>query len=204
MRKIEIEKPKLEAAFAVACGNTRTVLLALFGEDAVKPEKPDYSDYRNIKTYEDACAALGVDPINETDESLNDLITRGIIAPRHIALMKLETISRALWGKDFEPIPDAEGSKIYYFPWFYLYTQYEIDNMDDDERGALLSATAGTGATAGFGFLLTSYRSSHSTANIGFRLRQETGEKAVYFGKQFIKLWAEYLGYKFTIGDHLK
>lgn len=204
MRKIEIEKPKLEAAFAVACGNTRTVLLALFGEDAVKPEKPDYSDYRNIKTYEDACAALGVDPINETDESLNDLITRGIIAPRHIALMKLETISRALWGKDFEPIPDAEGSKIYYFPWFYLYTQSEIDNIDDDERGALLSANAGYGAYAGFGFLSTLFRSSSSLADYGFRLRQETGEKAAYFGKQFIKLWAEYLGYKFTVGDHLK
>lgn len=164
MRKIEIEKPKLEAAFAVACGNTRTVLLALFGEDAVKPEKPDYSDYRNIKTYEDACAALGVDPINETDESLNDLITRGIIAPRHIALMKLETISRALWGKDFEPIPDAEGSKIYYFPWFYLYTQSEIDNMDDEERGALLSANAINGAIAGFGALDTGNRSSYSGA----------------------------------------
>lgn len=204
MRKIEIEKPKLEAAFAVACGNTRTVLLALFGEDAVKPEKPDYSDYRNIKTYEDACAALGVDPINETDESLNDLITRGIIAPRHIALMKLEKISRALWGKDFEPIPDAEGSKIYYFPWFYLYTQSEIDNMDDEERVALLSAYANSGAVAGFGCLFANNRSSYSYANLGFRLCQETGEKAVYFGKQFIKLWAEYLGYKFTVGDHLK
>lgn len=204
MEKIEIEKSKLEAAFSVACGNTKTVLLALFGEEAVKPGKPDYSDYRNIKTYEDACAALGVDPINETDESLDDLITRGIIAPRHMALMKLETISRALWGKDFEPIPDAEGSKIYYFPWFYLYTQSEIDNMDDEERGALLSASADHGATAGFGCLNAGNRSSYSYAGLGFRLCQETGEKAEYFGKQFIKLWAEYLGYKFTVGDHLK
>lgn len=204
MKKIEIEKAKLEAAYAVACGNTKTVLLALFGEEAVKPEKPDYSDYRNIKTYEDACIALGVDPINEADESLDDLIVKGIIEPRHIALMKLETISRALWGKDFEPIPDAEGSKIYYFPWFYLYTQSEIDNMDAEERGALLSASATSGALAGFGCLYTLLRSSYSTAYIGFRLCQETGEKAVYFGKQFIKLWAEYLGYKFTVGDHLK
>lgn len=204
MKKIEIEKAKLEAAYAVACGNTKTVLLALFGEEAVKPEKPDYSDYRNIKTYEDACIALGVDPINEADESLDDLIVKGIIEPRHIALMKLETISRALWGKDFEPIPDAEGSKIYYFPWFYLYTQSEIDNMDAEERGALLSAIASTGANAGFGCLYTGNRSSYSNANFGFRLCQETGEKAVYFGKQFIKLWAEYLGYKFTVGDHLK
>lgn len=204
MKKIEIEKSKLEAAFSVACGNTKNVLLALFGEEAVKPGKPDYSDYRNIKTYEDACAALGVDPINETDESLDNLITRGVIAPRHIALIKLETISRALWGKDFEPIPDAEGSKIYYFPWFYLYTQSEIDNMDAEERGALLSATAHNGATAGFGCLNAHNRSSNSYATLGFRLCQETGEKSVYFGKQFIKLWAEYLGYKFTVGDHFK
>lgn len=204
MKKIEIEKAKLEAAYAVACGNTRTVLLALFGEEAVKPEKPDYSDYRNIKTYEDACIALGVDPINEADESLDDLIVKGIVEPRHIALMKLETISRALWGKDFEPIPDAAGSKIYYYPWFALYTQSEIDNMNPEERGALLSATASTGANAGFGYLDTRIRSSGATAYFGFRLCQETGEKAVYFGKQFIKLWAEYLGYKFTVGDHLK
>lgn len=204
MKKIEIEKAKLEAAYAVACGNTKTVLLALFGEEAVKPEKPDYSDYRNIKTYEDACIALGVDPINEADESLDDLIVKGIIEPRHVALMKLETISRALWGKDFEPIPDAEGSKIYYYPWFALYTQSEIDNMNPEERGALLSASAINGAGAGFGCLNTYNRSSYSLATLGFRLCQETGEKAVYFGKQFIKLWAEYLGYKFTVGDHLK
>ena len=76
--------------------------------------------------------------------------------------------------------------------------------MDDEERGALLSATAYNGAVAGFGYLHTTYRSSYSNATYGFRLCQETGEKAVYFGKQFIKLWAEYLGYKFTVGDHLK
>lgn len=204
MKKIEIEKSKLEAAFSVACGNAKTVLLALFGEEAVNPEKPDYSDYRNIKTYEDACAALGVDPINETDESLDDLITRGIIAPRHIALMKLETVSRALWGKDFEPIPDAEGKETYWYPWFALYTEKEIRDMYPEQRGALLSAFASGGACAGFGCLNAHYRSSYSSAYVGFRLCQETGEKADYFGKQFIKLWAEYLGYKFTVGDHLK
>lgn len=198
---IEVTENDVKAAFQAAkTDEMKEVLAALF----CKREAPTLDNYKTIKSYEDACAALGVDPINETDESLNDLITRGIIAPRHIALMKLETISRALWGKDFKPIPDAEGSKIYYFPWFYLYTQSEIDNMDDEERGALLSAIAYSGTTAGFGYLYTISRSSHAGAYIGFRLCQETEEKAVYFGKQFIKLWAEYLGYKFTVGDHLK
>ena len=199
MKKIEIEKAKLEAAFSVACGNTRTVLLALFGEDAVKPEKPDYSDYRNIKAYEDACAALGEDPINEEDESLEDLMERGIISSRHIALIKLETISRALWGNSFEPKPDPEGRKIYHYPWFALYTKQEIDNMNDEQRGALLSAYADGGAYAGFGCLHAHNRSSYSYANVGFRLCQETEEKARYFGKQFISLWAEYLAYNFTV-----
>lgn len=199
MKKIEIEKTKLEAAFSVACGNTRTVLLALFGEAAVKPEKPDYSDYRNIKFYEDACAALGEDPINEADESLDDLMARGIISSRHIALIKLETISRALWGKNFEPKPDPEGRKIYHYPWFALYTKQEMDNMNDEQRGALLSANAGNGADSGFGYLYTKGRSSGSGTNVGFRLCQETEEKARYFGKQFIDLWAEYLAYNFTV-----
>lgn len=198
MKKIEIEKTKLEAAFSVACGNTRTVLLALFGEDAVKPEKPDYSDYRNIKSYEDACDALGEDPINESDESLDDLMARGIISSRHIALIKLETISRALWG-NFEPKPDPEGRKIYHYPWFALYTKQEIDNMNDEQRGALLSANATHGAHAGFGCLHANDRSSDASANLGFRLCQETEEKARYFGKQFIALWAEYLAYNFTV-----
>ena len=67
--------------------------------------------------------------------------------------------------------------------------------------GALLSAVAGIGATAGFGFLHTRNRSSYSSAAHGFRLCQETKEKAEYFGKQFKELWAEYLAFNFTVGD---
>ena len=70
--------------------------------------------------------------------------------------------------------------------------------------GALLSAAAGNGAYAGFGSLGAGYRSSDATANIGFRLCQETEEKAKYFGQQFIELWAEYLKFNFTVGNRLK
>jgi hypothetical protein len=118
--------------------------------------------------------------------------------------MKLETISRALWGKNFQPKPDAEGKDYYYYPWFALYTKNEIDDMDDDDRGALLSASADNGAGAGFGALSTYYRSSNAHADFGFRLCQETDEKATYFGRQFIELWAKYLAFNFTTGDHLK
>ena len=125
--------------------------------------------------------------------------------PSHIvALMKLETISRALWGRDFQPKPDGEGSKVYWYPWFALYTKKEINDMYPEQRGALLSAHAGSGAAAGFGSLNASNRSSNAGAYLGFRLCQETEEKAKYFGQQFIELWAEYLKFNFTVGNRLK
>ena len=70
--------------------------------------------------------------------------------------------------------------------------------------GALLSANAGYGASAGFGCLDAHYRSSAASAGVGFRLCQETEEKAKYFGQQFIELWAEYLKFNFTVGNRLK
>ena len=76
--------------------------------------------------------------------------------------------------------------------------------MYPEQRGALLSAGAIYGATAGFGCLDANDRSSYATANIGFRLCQETEEKAKYFGQQFIELWAEYLKFNFTVGNRLK
>ena len=76
--------------------------------------------------------------------------------------------------------------------------------MNPEQRGALLSADAGGGADAGFGSLGASHRSSGANADVGFRLCQETEEKAKYFGQQFIELWAEYLKFNFTVGNRLK
>ena len=49
------------------------------------------------------------------------------------------------------------------------------------------------GAGAGFGSLDAVSRSSYAIAYLGFRLCQETEEKAKYFGQQFIELWFDYL-----------
>jgi hypothetical protein len=76
--------------------------------------------------------------------------------------------------------------------------------MYPEQRGALLSANAHHGASAGFGYLDAGSRSSSADAGIGFRLCQETEEKAKYFGQQFIELWAEYLKFNFTVGNRLK
>ena len=190
MKVIEVTEKEVKAAFdAAKSDEVKNVLAALF----CKPEdriKPSLDDYKSIKTYEDACEALGEEPVGD----LGDHVDKHIIA-----LIKLETISRALWGKDWQPKPDPDGSKYFYYPWFALYTQSEMDSMSEEDRGALLGAGAGTGASAGFGCLYAYGRSSRSVANFGFRLCQETEEKAKYFGVQFKEIWADYLAFNFTV-----
>ena len=203
--KVEIEESKLQTAYANACDGVKDFMESLFGKKVFEAAKPTLDDYKTIRTYEDACVALKQDAIrvDSVNRDTTTVLTNGgdrVNMPSHIvALMKLETISRALWGRDFQPKPDGEGSKVYWYPWFALYTKKEINDMYPEQRGALLSACASYGAYAGFGCL-----SAVAYANVGFRLCQETEEKAKYFGQQFIELWAEYLKFNFTVGNRLK
>ena len=211
MCKIEIEKKNVEAAYKVADENGKKLLDALFGK-AAKANTPNLDDYKSIKTYEDACEALGLTPIYSDEnvdravcEHINDHWDYRQDLPKHIkALLKLETIAKALWGRNWEPKPDASGDTWFWYPWFALWTEKEIQDLNKDQRGALLSAFATSGANAGFGCLSTHRRSSLATATLGFRLCQETEEKARYFGTQFVELWAEYLAFNFTTGERIK
>lgn len=208
--KVEIEESKLQTAYANACDGVKDFMESLFGKKVFEAAKPTLDDYKTIRTYEDACVALKqdairVDSVNgDTTTVLTNLGARVNIPSHIVALMKLETISRALWGRNFQPKPDGEGSKVYWYPWFALWTKKEVEDMNPEQRGALLSANATYGALAGFGSLSASYRSSNALASLGFRLCQETEEKAKYFGQQFIELWAEYLKFNFTVGNRLK
>lgn len=208
--KVEIEESKLQTAYANACDGVKDFMESLFGKKVFEAAKPTLDDYKTIRTYEDACVALKqdairVDSVNgDTTTVLTNLGARVNIPSHIVALMKLETISRALWGRNFQPKPDGEGSKVYWYPWFALWTKKEVEDMNPEQRGALLSANAHLGASAGFGSLVAAYRSSYADASLGFRLCQETEEKAKYFGQQFIELWAEYLKFNFTVGNRLK
>lgn len=200
-KELKITSANYEAAYAMADDNTRKILAVLVGdnETTATPSRPapSLSDYTTIRSYEDACVALG--------ESLDveKLVAAGV--PNHIiAQMKLEHICKALWGGENKCQPTADGSKVWWYPVMALWTPGEISNMSDDERGALLSAGAGLGASAGFGCLDAGDRSSWTDAGGAFRLCLDTEEKAEYFGKQFVELWAEAYAYNFTVGGHLE
>lgn len=196
-KKIEVSESNLKAAFEVADESTKKVLVALFGNiEPTDDNKPSLKDYKTIRTYEDACKALG--------ESVDEETLKKAGVPKHIiAQMKLELICKALWGGEVKVYPDPDGNRIYWYPWLGLYNQSEIDRMRDEDRGCLLSALATSGAAAGFGALNAFSRSSGSYAR-GFRLCLDTEEKAEYFGKQFLELWAEAIAFNFSVGERLK
>lgn len=207
---IEINSANYDAAYAMADEQTRKVLAVLCGrsDETTAPAKPapTLSDYTTIRSYEDACVALGIEPtlnkslIVRNGDSVEDLFE----LPKHIvAQMKLETICRALWGGEVKVYPDPKGERTYWYPWFALYTKDEMERMNKEQRGALLSAIASDGADAGFGALGAYGRSSYSYARSGFRLCLDTEEKAEYFGKQFVELWAEAIAFNFTVGEHI-
>lgn len=197
-KKIEVSESNLQAAFEVADESTKKVLMALFGNiEPTDDNKPSLKDYKSIRSYEDACKALG--------ESVDEETLKNAGVPKHIiAQMKLELICKALWGGEVKVYPSPDGNRIYWYPYFALYNQSEVEGMDGEERGCLLSALATNGAAAGFGSLTANHRSSDSTAHSGFRLCLDTEEKAEYFGKQFLKLWAEAIAFNFSVGERLK
>lgn len=200
-KELKITSANYEAAYAMADDNTRKILAVLVGdnETTATPSQPapSLSDYTTIRSYEDACVALG------ESMDVEKLVAAGV--PNHIiAQMKLEHICKALWGGENKCQPTADGSKVWWYPVMALWTPGEISNMSDDERRALLSAYARGGAIAGFGYLHAHRRSSWASADGAFRLCLDTEEKAEYFGKQFVELWAEAYAYNFTVGGHLE
>lgn len=189
---------QIKERFAKGSDEAKALLKDLFGEKFFT--RPTSDDHTTIKTYEDACEALGIEPVDFVN----------LAVPDHIkALMKLETISRALWGKNWEPKPQAEwdGKTFFWFPWFCLYTKDEAErirrNPEDYDCAALFGGDANYGADAGFGGLNTHYRPTHTDAYFGFRLCQESKEKAQYFANTFAELWVEYLAFNFTVGERI-
>lgn len=200
-KELKITPANYEAAYAMADENTRKILAVLVGdnETTATPSRPapTLSDYTTIRSYEDACVALG--------ESLDvEKLVAADVPAYIIAQMKLEHICKALWGGENKCQPTADGSKVWWYPVMALWTPNEISGMDDEQRSALLSAAATYGAYAGFGCLYADVRSSWAAANGAFRLCLDTEEKAEYFGKQFVELWAEAYAYNFTVGGHLE
>lgn len=114
--------------------STCKVLEALYPEVDFNP-KDNRPVTERIKTFEDACAALGnhalVNQYRRIAEEQNPPMDG--TATDLIAYLKLRIITAAL-NEGWEP-QFTEDEWIYY-PWFYLYTQEELDEQSDEWKQA--------------------------------------------------------------------
>ena len=117
-----------------------------------------------------------------------------------IAYLKLRIIVAAL-NEGWEP--KFEKGEYRYFPWFYLYTKEQYDELDDEEKGrCVLRSGNNTSSNVGFVGCSANYDASFSVTNYGSRLAFRTRELAAYAGRQFTEEWADFM-FKPRTGEEL-
>ena len=144
-----------------------------------------------IKTFEDACNALGQKhPFVRTYSSVSlsaDTSANGDL----IAYLKLRIIVAAL-NEGWEP--QFVKGEYRYYPWFWLYPQEEYDEMDEDKkRRCVLRSGYSTDAYCGFVHVNAYSDASGSSSGSGSRLAFRTSALAKYAGEQFTEEWADFL-----------
>lgn len=148
-------------------------------------EKPQ-NVMERVKTFKDACNELGI----EHDKWVQDKKDLGLEADV-IAYLKLRIIAAALnegWK------PQFTTDEYRYFPWFYLYTQSEIDEMSEEEKSRVVYRSFYNAiASGGVAYAYTYSGSSNANTYIGSRLAFKTHELAEYAGRQFVEIWADYV-----------
>ena len=150
-----------------------------------------------IKTFEDACKELDKRAGSNEDIALlladyesnaDNIKTKGTKA-----YMKLCIIAAAL-NEGWEP--QFTTGEYRYYPWFYLYTQEEIDEMDEEKKKSLVlfGGYSAYGASCGLASASSHAAWSYAGSSISARIAVNTEELAVYFGQQFRDIWSDYVG----------
>lgn len=182
MKKIEIEIPDGKRAEWVN------------GVLTLVDEKPKDITER-VKSYEDACEVIGELPwLNGGKLVIKSEDYYGAKElPNHVrAMLKLETIVRAL-NEGWQPKFTKDERR--YYPWFCLCDKTELENMSEEDKENLVVIETGDYDTEYVGFVYAGSEEvpSYSNVILGSRLSFKNSNLAVYCGKQFINLWADYL-----------
>lgn len=176
---IQVFDTSIIAAYNNAGDETKKCLEKLFPNvDFSKPV--DIMD--RVKTWDDVVDELGYDPTRNLPTNAE---------PDLVAYVKLRAIAQVLnegWT------PQFTTDEYRYFPWFYLYTQEEIDAMDEEKRSrVVLRSVYYASANGGVAAAHADYDSSYASTSYGSRLAFKTRELAVYAGKQFTEIWADFV-----------
>lgn len=196
MNTKEFKQPSLEQvqeAFRNAGSNPeiQTLLRTLYG-DAVEVDNRPITE--RIKSFEDALDELEVRAANGDNTAkmlYDDWHNVTTDSDDLIAFLKLRIVCAAL-NEGWEPKHTED--EVRYYPWHWLYTQDELNDMREEEKINRCMLPTGEYQTeyAGFCSAYSFYAPSYTCASLGSRLCLRSDELAVYCGKQFIKLWADF------------
>lgn len=182
-KKIEIEIPEGKVAEWKEINGVTTLVLT--------DEKDNRPVTERIKTFEDAMMATGMTlPL---DENKLSYLPKDVVA-----YMKLRIIAAALnelHEATLDEFPKFATDEYRWYPWFYLYTQEEIDKMDDEEKKISGGSAVAwySGSDCGLAYASSVYAGSTSAAYISARLAVKSEALANYFGQQFLDIWADYV-----------
>ena len=185
-KKIEIEIPEGKVAEWKEINGVTTLVLT--------DEKDNRPVTERIKTFEDACNELGEENVLVQAYRTAEFNTSGNQSDVSdvVAYLKLRVIAEALnegWK------PKFTKDEYRWYPWFYLYTQEEIDKMDEEKKKKLwlFGGDSCNGSACGLACAYSGRAWSGSGSHVSARLAVKSEELAKYFGQQFIDIWSDYV-----------
>ena len=179
---ISIKRENVLTAYEHASEEQKTLLESMFGEKIFQPK----NIMERVKTFEDACEVLGED--HQYVKAYREWMRIYYAECKDItAYLKLRIICESL-NECWKPKFDGE-EYLYYYPWFWIYTKKEYDELDEDEK----KECRVVGRSHDNAYAVTGVQASLSGAFCFSRLVFKTRELAEYCEKQFIDIWADYL-----------
>lgn len=184
-KELKISAENALAAYNNTDANGKELLEHLFGKEIFAQDIKE-----RVKSFEDAVAILGND-----NQAVIDYyaIADKICTEDILAFAKLRVIAEALnegWR------PKFDGDECRYYPWFYIYTKAEYEELDEDEKKkcrVVGRSSSYAYANGGVACAHALYASSYSNSSNGSRLAFKTRELAEYCGKHFIDIWERFL-----------
>ena len=185
MKELKISVENARAAYDNTDANGRELLEHLLGKEVFTQDIKD-----RVKTFEDAVKVLGndnqavIDYYAVADKTCTEDI---------LAMCQLRVIAEALnegWR------PKFDGDECRFYPWFYIYTKKEYEELDEDEKKecrVVGRSSSYASASGGVAYAVAHNASSYSSSHYGSRLAFKTRELAEYCGKQFIEIWEKWL-----------
>lgn len=157
-------------------------------DDVEEARKDDRPVTERIKTFKDALRVLGTPEEEISDDFFKEYEKLGKDV---VAYLKLRVITEALnegWK------PQFTTNEYRWFPWFELFNQKELDDMDDEKKSRVVLRSCFDASTVGgVAYVDANVDSSNTGTSYGSRLAFKTQELAKYAGKQFLDIWADYV-----------